>query len=81
MKLIKEEFEAFAIEVGFENGAEVFEFIGYTEDDYEDCVNGRHIERGLLLRMYRCFGTDGIINCIAFGSYEWELNIDLFDLI
>ena len=39
MKLIKEEFEAFAIEVGFENGAEAFEFIGYTEDDYEDCVN------------------------------------------
>ena len=81
MKLIKEEFEAFAIEVGFENGAEAFEFIGYTEDDYEDCINGRHIERGLLLRMYRFFGTDSIINCIAFGSYEWELHKDLFDLI
>lgn len=81
MKLIKEEFEAFAIEVGFENGAEAFEFIGYTQEDYEDCADGRHIERGLLLRMYQFFGTESVINCIAFGRYEWELNTDLFDLI
>ena len=81
MKLIKEEFESFAIEVGFANGAEAFEFIGYTEEDYEDCVDGRHIERGLLLRMYQFFGTDRVINCIEFGRYEWELNISLFDLI
>ena len=81
MKLIKEEFETFAIEVGFANGAEAFEFIGYTEEDYEEYVEGRHIERGVLLRLYRCFGADSIINCIEFGSYEWELNKDLFDLI
>ena len=81
MKLIKEEFEAFAIEVGFANGIEAFEFIGYTEEDYEDCLDGRHIERGLLLRLYQFFGTDSVINCIAFGSYEWELHKDLFDLI
>lgn len=81
MKLIKEEFEAFAIEVGFADGAEAFAFIGYTEEDYEDCIEGRHIERGVLLRMYQFFGVDSVMNFIEFCAFEWEQNIDLFDLL
>ena len=34
MKFIQEEFDNYALEQGYENGIELFEVLGFTEDDY-----------------------------------------------
>lgn len=81
MEMIKEEFERIASERGYESGVELFEELGFTAEDYEDLTNGAEIDRNTLLRLYRELGTSDVIDCIDFGSYEWEANIDLFDEI
>ena len=79
MKMIKEEFERFAMEQGYESGVELFEDLGFNAEDYEDFADGAEIDRDMLLRLYRELGTSDVIDFMEFGSYEWEQNIDLFD--
>lgn len=79
MKLIKEEFERYAREQGFESGRELSEALGLNAEDYENFTDGAEIGRDTLLRLYRELGTSDVIDFIDFGSYEWEQNIDLFD--
>ena len=79
MKMIKEEFERFAMEQGYESGVELFEDLGFNAEDYEDFGDGADIDRDMLLRLYRELGTSDVIDFMEFGSYEWEQNIDLFD--
>ena len=81
MKLIKDEFEKFAIEQGLEDGAEAFSVLGFDREEYEEYANGKKIGRKLLLSMYENFGVDETINCIEFEGYDWERNIDLFDRV
>lgn len=79
MKMDKDKFERVALEQGYQNGAELFEALGYTAEDYDEYANGAEIDREMLLRLYRELGTSDVIDFIDFGSYEWEQNIDLFD--
>ncbi len=79
MKLNIEEFESFARKQGYESGAELFEALGYTAEDYEDYKNGKNITRIMLMRMYMDIGVSDVVGFVDFGSYEWEKNIDLFD--
>ena len=79
MKMIKEEFERFAMEQGYESGVELFEDLGFNAEDYEDFADGADIDRDMLLRLYRELGTSDVIDFMEFGSYEWEQNIDIFD--
>lgn len=79
MKLNIKEFETYAIEQGYESGTELFESLGFTEDDYEDYKNGKHITRKMLMRLYTEIGASDVVGFIDFGEYEWEKNIDLFD--
>ena len=53
MKMIKEEFERFAMEQGYESGVELFEDLGFNAEDYEDFADGAEIDRDMLLRLYR----------------------------
>ena len=74
------EFETYAKEQGCESGVELFEFLGFTAEDYEDYANGKNISRKMLLKLYREIGSDAVV-FIIFNNYEWEKNIDLFDKI
>ena len=79
MKMKKEEFERIALEQGYDSGKELFEAICFNAEDYENISDGAEINRDTLLRLYRELGTSDAIDCVEFGSYEWEQNIDLFD--
>lgn len=79
MKLKKDEFEAFALEQGYESGAELFEVLGFTAEDYEDYCCGKNITEDVLMRLYKDIGATDVVGFVDFGEYEWEKNIDLFD--
>lgn len=79
MKLNIKEFEAFAIEQGYESGTELFETLGFSAEDYEDYKNGKNITRKILMRLYKDINVSDVIGFVDFGEYEWEKNIDLFD--
>lgn len=81
MKFIQEEFDNYALEQGYENGIELFEVLGFTEDDYYEYMEGRYVDRETLLRLYKELGSSDVINFIEFQGREWDYNLDLFDLI
>lgn len=79
MKLNINEFETYAIEQGYESGTELFEYLGFSAEDYEDYKGGKNITRKMLMRLYRDIGASDVVGFVDFGEYEWEKNIDLFD--
>lgn len=81
MKLNIENFENYAAEQGYDSGLELFEELGYDEEAYEEFAEGAEVDRDMLLHLYMELGTSDVIDFIDFDSYEWELNIDLFDEI
>ena len=81
MKLKVSEFEDYAMDQGYESGVDLFEELGYTEEEYEEYANGKAIDRAMLLALYRSLGASDVVNFIEFEQYEWENNLDLFDKI
>lgn len=79
MKLNVDAFENYAIEQGFESGVELFESLGFSEEDYEEYKEGKNISREMLLKLYMDIGASDVVDFVDFGRYEWEKNIDLFD--
>lgn len=78
MKLKVKGFETYAKLQGYENGVELFESIGFSEEDYQEYVEGKDITRKVLLKLYYEIGTE-VIDFLSFEGSEWEKNIDLFD--
>lgn len=78
MKLKVNEFEAYAKSQGYENGTELFESIGFSEEDYQEYADGKDITRKVLLKLYYEIGAE-VIDFLSFEGSEWEKNIDLFD--
>ena len=79
MKLNVQAFEVYVKLQGYENGIELFESIGLSEEDYQVYADGKDITRKMLLKLYSDIGASDVICFVDFGTYEWESNIDLFD--
>ena len=79
MRLNIKEFESYALGQGYESGAELFEALGYSAEEYEEYKNGKDISRDMLMTMYMDIGVADVVSFVDFDNYEWEQNIDLID--
>ena len=70
MKLIKEQFDAFAQEQGYSNGAELFDELGFSRDKYEHFSQEVPIGRSELKVLCMELGSAEVMDLVSFAKSD-----------
>lgn len=79
MKLIKERFDSYAQEQGYENGAEMYDEMGLKRGVYEHYRKEVPINGETLRVLCWQLGTVVVMDCVALTAYERERYKALLD--
>ncbi len=79
MKLIKEQFENFALEQGYESGAELYDELDLNRESYEHFKKEVPINKQTLRTLCWELGTAEVMDLVHFEGDEQERYLDILE--
>jgi hypothetical protein len=79
MKLLREQFESFAFEQGYDSGEELFEQIGLSANTYKYYCHGGNIGKRTLKRLCQCLGSYDVMQFVEYDKNDTFSYNEIFD--
>jgi len=77
MRIDKEQFDSYAKEQGYKNGATLMDDIGVERIQYGKWLKKNGVNRKTLIWLFDTFGASEVLDFIEYEGREWEENLDL----
>jgi len=77
MRIDKEQFDSYAKEQVYKNGATLMDDIGVERIQYGKWLKKNGVNRKTLIWLFDTFGASEVLDFIEYEGREWEENLDL----